>query len=47
MEDTYLFKKPLNHIFNNKKLLITLLLLIVLLFPFIVLFGAFIPILKK
>ncbi|MGD1823223.1 MAG: hypothetical protein ACPKM0_10745 [Pleomorphochaeta sp.] len=47
MEEKYLFKKPLNHILNNKILLITLLFLIVLLFPLIVLTGAFLPVLKK
>ncbi len=47
MENKYLFKKPLNHIFNNKKLLILLLLVIVLFFPLIVIFGAFLPFFEK
>jgi hypothetical protein len=47
MEETYLFKKPLDHILKSKKLFITLIILIVLFFPLIVILGAFLPFFKR
>jgi len=42
-ENNYLFKKPLNQLISNKKLLISLLILIVLFFPIIIILGVFLP----
>ena len=47
MEETYLFKKPLDKKLSNKKLLITLIILFFLFLPIIIVAGAILPLFKR